>query len=118
MQDNLTEYLAANKKNLVLVYVLYLCSIVAPMLSLIGVVFAYIHQDTSNRMLSSHYLFLYRTFWISVILSVISFVTTIIFIGFIIYGLFSIWFIARMAFGLKYLVDNKEHPNPLTFFIK
>lgn len=118
MKDDLAEYLAANKKNLVVVYVLYLCSIVAPILSLVGVVFSYIHKDTSNHMLSSHYLFLYRTFWISVVLSVISFVTAIIFVGFVIYALLSIWFIVRIAFGLKYLVNNEAHPNPLTFFIK
>jgi len=118
MKDDLAEYLAANKKNLMIVYVLYLCSIVAPLLSVVGAVFAYIHKDTNNSMLSSHYLFLYRTFWISAFMSLISFVTTIIFIGVVIYALLFAWFIARVAFGFKYLVNNLAHPNPLTFFVK
>ena len=118
MNDNLVKYLEASKKNLTIVYVLYLCSIVAPLLSIVGGVVAYIHQDTNNSMLSSHYLFLYRTFWISALMSLISYVTTVMFFGVIIYGLLFIWFIVRVAFGFKCLMDNLPHPNPLTFLVK
>ena len=118
MNDSVAEYLEANKKNLTIVYVLYLCSIVAPLLSIVGAVFAYIYKNTNNTILSSHYLFLYRTFWISTVMSLISFVTTIVFIGVIIYVLLFVWFIIRVAFGFKCLMNNMAHPNPLTFLIK
>lgn len=41
MSDDIKEYLDPGKKNLILIYVLYLCGIIIPILPIIGVVFAF-----------------------------------------------------------------------------
>ena len=118
MNDEFAQYLGACKKNLVIVYLLYLCGIIAPLLLIIGTVFTYINKDTKDTILSSHYLFLYRTFWIGATMLLISVITTIIFVGIIIYALLFIWFIIRVGFGFRCLMNNYPHPNPLTFMIR
>lgn len=118
MNDEIKEYFAASKKNLIAIYMLYLCGVVAPVLPLIGVILAYINKDIKDKILASHYTFVIRTFCIGLVGMIISIVTTIILIGPILYVMIVIWFVIRIVIGFKYLVENIEYPNPLTFWIK
>ncbi|MFY9590316.1 DUF4870 family protein [Rickettsia endosymbiont of Halotydeus destructor] len=118
MDKQIKEYTNPGKKNLIIVYILFLCGIVAPLLAIVGAFFAYVNKDVSDRFLSSHYIFLFRTFWLAFIGYIISTVTMIILIGFILYCIIAIWFLLRLAVGFKYLLNDWPHPNPETFWIK
>jgi uncharacterized membrane protein len=118
MNDEIKEYLQAGRKNLIVIYVLYLCGIIVPLLPIIGVISAYLNKNSYDRIYQSHYIFLIRTFLFGLGGIVVSQIATIIFIGPLIYFAVLIWFIARIVIGFKYLIDNKEHPNPLTFLIR
>ena len=118
MDKEIKQYIQAGKKNLTMLYILYLCGIVAPLLPVIGAIFAYLNKDIKDKMLASHYIFIFRTFYIGFIGIIISFITTIIFIGPLLYICVVIWFILRIAFGFKYLLNDMPHPNYMTFWIK
>ncbi len=127
MNDDLKQYLLAGKKNLVLIYILYLCGFVAPIFPLIGAVMAYLHKDCSDYFCRSHYIFTLRTFVISLGAFILSFIITLVFISLIpvlafiapvSYFLLTGWFILRVAVGFKYLVEDKAHPNPKTWLIR
>jgi uncharacterized membrane protein len=112
MDKEIKKYINAGKTNLIVIYILFLCGVVAPLLPIIGAVFAYINKDIKDRLLASHYTFILRTFCIGFIGIIISMITTIILIGPF------VWFILRIAIGLKYLLNDTGHPNYMTYWIK
>jgi uncharacterized membrane protein len=118
MDKEVRKYIAAGRTNLVVIYILFLCGIVAPLLPIIGAVFSYINKDIKNKYLSSHYIFIWRTFWIGFAGMMISIITTIILIGPVLYICLLVWFILRIAMGFKYLLNGVEHPNYMTYWIK
>ncbi|XVN42317.1 MAG: hypothetical protein RCG15_06695 [Candidatus Rickettsia vulgarisii] len=119
MDKALKKYIISGRGNLIMVYILFLCGIVAPLLPVIGVIFAYINKDVQDRNLSSHYIFLIRTFWVALIGSLVSACTLfILFLGALIYLCLLSWYILRVAIGLKYLLNSSGHPNYMTYWIK
>jgi len=118
MDKEIKQYMQAGKKNLTVLYILYLCGVVAPLLPLIGAIFAYVNRDVADRYLATHYTFILRTFCIGLVGIVITFITTIIFIGPILYIALVIWFLLRIIIGFKYLLNDTAHPNCKTFWIK
>ena len=118
MNDDIKEYLQPGRKNLIVIYILYLCGIIVPLLPIIGAISAYLNKNSFDKTYQSHYIFLLRTFCFGVGGIFLSMITTIIFIGPLIYFAVLIWFIARIVIGFRYLIDNREHPNPLTFLIR
>lgn len=118
MNDEVKQYLQPGKKNLILMYILYLCGVVMPLFPLVGMVVSSINREVGDKVLASHYLFLLRTFGLGLIGFIISYIIPLAFINILLYIVVSLWFILRVSVGLKYLVDNLAHPNPLTFWIK
>lgn len=118
MDKQIKEYVLGGKKNLIIVYMLYLCGVAAPILPIIGVVFVYINKDTTDKFTSSHYIFLFRSFCLGLLGYIISFIATFIIIGIALHFALAIWFILRIALGFKYLLEDKAHPNPMTYWIK
>jgi uncharacterized membrane protein len=99
------------------IYILYLIGIVVPLTSLVGVVMAYINRNNAPHWLKTHYTFQIRTFWIGLLYSVISYITTVVIVGFILLlGLF-IWLIVRCVKGMQYLERQEAVPNPETWLI-
>ncbi len=117
MDKQLKEYTKSGKKNLIVVYILYLCGIVAPILPLIGVLFAYINKDKGDNFAVSHYVFLFRTFCLSVLAWSICFIFTFI-IGIVLNFILAVWYILRVAIGFKYMIEGQAYPNPMTYWIK
>lgn len=117
MNDELKEYLQTGKKNLILIYVLYLCGIVAPVFPLIGVVIAYINKDTKDAFLSSHYIFIFRTFFIGFTALLFFYLPFLMIVGWLFYIILICWFLIRTTVGLKYVSADKPHPNPNTYWI-
>jgi uncharacterized membrane protein len=118
MNDEIKQYLHAGKKNLIAIYILFLCGMVIPVLPVIGVIIAYINKDVKDTFLSSHYIFIIRTFCIAFIGLLVSMITMFIFIGPVLYFIVWAWSVARIVTGLKYLSDNTGHTNPMTYWIK
>ncbi|KHO02366.1 putative membrane protein [Rickettsia felis str. Pedreira] len=114
MDKHLKEYTESGKKNLIVVYILYLCGVVAPPLPLIGVVFAYINKDKADNFAASHYVFLFRTFCFAAIGWVICFTDIWIVLDFAL----AIWYILRIVIGFKYMIEDQAYPNPMTYWIK
>lgn len=118
MSEELKKYLEPGKKNIILIYILYLSGFIFPILPLLGGAFAYANKSHSNKIWQSHYLFALRTFCICIIAFILSLITSSTFIGMIIYILAIIWFVMRSVVALQFLLQNLPHPNPLTFWIK
>ncbi|MDG1436481.1 MAG: hypothetical protein P8P83_01675 [Rickettsiaceae bacterium] len=118
MQDTVKEYLEPGKKNLILIYVLFLLGSFLPLFPIIGAVLAYANTNNTNLMLRSHYVFAFRTFWLSIIGFCISFITAFIFIGILLYMIVFVWVVVRSIIALQYVLSDSTHPDPLTFWIK
>ncbi len=118
MDKQLKEYTESGKKNLIVVYILYLCGIVAPILPLIGVFFAYLNKDKGNNFATSHYIFLFRTFCLVFSDGSCVLIFTFIVIGVVLYFILAVWYILRVAIGFKYMIEDQAYPNPMTYWIK
>ncbi len=120
MNQEIIEYIKAGKKQLIVVYIMYLCGIVAPLLAIIGAVFSYIHRNNDEKFLSTHYLFLFYTFVYGASASILHNLLTLIpttsftmfLINVILYTCIIAWFLLRVTIGLRYLISNLPHPNP------
>ncbi|MBL4637773.1 MAG: hypothetical protein JKY76_00255 [Proteobacteria bacterium] len=100
-----------------IIYILYLVGMVMPVLTVIGLVMAYVNRKSTDDWLNSHYQFQIRTFWLGLLFSMISGLLTIIFIGYFFLLVTALWFIIRCVKGLKYLDQQQAHPNAVTWMI-
>lgn len=108
----------ANDTNTVkVIYILYLVGILIPVMSIIGVVVAYVFRGDANNTVQSHYTFQIRTFWISLLFQLIGWLTIFIGIGWLVLALWVIWLIVRCVKGLRVVSKNLPYPNPQTWLI-
>ena len=115
MSDEIKQFLDPGKKNLIFIYILYLCGIIVPILPIVGAVFAFVNKTNSNKLHQSHYyIFAFRSFCFAIAVALVAMITTLIFIGPILYMLIFIWFVARSIVALQYLLEEQPHPNTLT----
>lgn len=91
------------------VYILYLCSYVALGISfLIGAILAYVKRnDAQGTIFYSHFQYQIKTFWYSVLLNVLGFITTLLGVGWLILIGTWIWVLYRSILGLTRCLDNK-----------
>lgn len=118
ISEQIKEYIQPGKKNVILIYVLYLAGFLFPVLPLIGAAFSYANKSHQNKMLYTHYIFAFRSFCFCALGLFASFVATFIFIGPLIYVVVLVWFIVRSIIALQFLFQDKPHPAPLTLWIK
>lgn len=98
----------AKKQLTLIIYVLYACSFIVGITSIAAIIVNYIKQDeVRGTWLESHFRWQIRTFWYSVLWSVLGFITTFILIGWLVLFATAIWFIYRLVRGILNLVDNK-----------
>ena len=95
-----------------IIYILYLIGIIIGITTIIGIVLAYINKNDSEDWLKSHYQFQIRTFWISVLYTVIGVILTFVIVGYLVILFWVIWLIVRCVKGMDYLNKNQAHPNP------
>ena len=62
--------------------------------------------------------FIILSFCIGVVGLILSTITTIIFIGPVLYIGLVVWYILRVALGFRYLLNDSAHPNYMTYWIK
>ena len=100
-------------ENVKLIYILYLIGLIFGITAIIGVVMAYVNKDDAQPdWLKSHYEFLIGTFWKGLIIGIAGALLSVIFIGFLIILFLYVWLILRCVKGMKYLSEEKPHPNP------
>ena len=95
-----------------IIYILYLAGLVTGITTLIGVVMAYIYRDTAPDWLKTHYQFQIRTFWIMLLYAIIAGLLMMVFIGFLLFLVLTVWWIIRCVKGLNLLGQRAAYPNP------
>lgn len=108
------EKLASLKTLNHVTYALYALSLLGfGTTAIVAIVLNYIKRDDARgTWLESHFSWQIRTFWWSVVWAVVGFVTMIILIGWVVWGVASIWFIYRIAKGWLNLNEGKPMPLP------
>jgi len=95
-----------------IIYILYLVGIVVPLVSIVGVVMAYVNKGEAPDWLQTHYRFQIRTFWIGFLYASIGVATTVILVGYLILLFCLIWFIVRCVKGMSSLDKTQPVPDP------
>ena len=80
MSEEIKKYLQPGKNNIVFIYLLFLGGLMFPILSFLGGVFAYVNKSNHNKVLQTHYLFAFNTFFICVINFILSLMINFVFI--------------------------------------
>ena len=94
-------------------YVLYALNLIFGITAIGGLIVAYIKRgDVAGTILESHFTWLIRTFWISLIGGIIGMVLTLAFIGWFVLLAVTIWYIWRVAKGWLKLNDGEALPDP------
>ena len=111
------EWLEPGPTNAQLIYILYFLAFVVGITAIIGVILAYVNRGKAGSYVESHYTWLIRTFWIGILFSVISFVLSIVFIGFLLAVATVIWVVIRLVKGLQALGRGEPIADPQTWWI-
>src|SRR4029079_13969692 len=90
----------ATRKIAYLIYVLYLCSVLLPILPIVGVIVGYVFENDAKAYLKSHYHYIVRSFWIGILYFLFAIASLIIVIGIVLVPLCMIWWLIRVAKGL------------------
>ena len=117
MRNKINTYLQPGKKNITLIYILYLIGLMNPMTPFVGGVFAYANKSSHNKLWQSHYLFALKNFYIYMVWFVLSLIKNLIFMGFVLYIAVFVRLVIRSMFALRFLFQDLPYPNPSTFWI-
>lgn len=91
-----------------LVYLLQALSFVLGVTSIIGVVVNYVRlDDVRGTWLESHFVWQIRTFWFQMLWGLVGLVTSVVLIGFLIWGVAYLWVIYRVVKGWINLADDR-----------
>jgi len=111
------RWLEPGSTNALVIYILYLASLVIGVTGIVGLVLAYINRGKAGGIVESHYTFLIRTFWIGLLYALISAVLMFVIIGFLLMFAVAVWFIARCILGLQALQRGEAVKNPESWFL-
>lgn len=91
-----------------IVYVLQGLSLLLGITAVIGVLINYLRLDTvEGTWLESHFTWQIRTFWFQLLWGLIGLLTSVVLIGFLVWGLVYLWTIYRVAKGWLNLADKR-----------
>ncbi len=97
------------------VYVLYLASLLIGITALVGVIIAYVNRSSAPEWLEQHYRFQIRTFWIGLLYAFVGAVTSVILIGWLILLFTLVWFIIRCVKGMMFLNKREAPTDPASW---
>ncbi len=102
------EALENNTRLTHIIYALYAAGFFTGITWIVAIVMNYVkREDMVGTILESHFTWQIRTFWWSLLWTVIGCVLSIILIGFFVLGINAIWVIYRLAKGWINLNDGK-----------
>lgn len=109
MATNVVNTPNADVKNYVFIaYVTYAVGLLILFTPVVGVIMAYVKRDEAQGSIyASHIDYLIKTFWVSLVGTVLGTFTTLILIGWLILLVTAIWFIYRVVIGLIKLNEDK-----------
>ena len=99
------------------VYALYLVGLLNGLTAVVGVILAYVSKGAAPEWMQSHYIFQIRTFWLSLLFTVIGGVLTMVGIGFVILAAVWVWTAVRCIIGLSWLLKGQAYPTPRNWMI-
>ncbi|PTE11288.1 DUF4870 family protein [Mesorhizobium helmanticense] len=111
------RWLEPGPTNALVIYILYLASLVIGISGIVGIVLAYINRGKSGGFVESHYTFLIRTFWIGLLYALISVVLMMAVVGIVLMFAVGVWFIARCILGIQALQRGEPVKNPESWFL-
>lgn len=98
---------------LMVTYVLYALGFFFGVSAIAGVIINHIKLgECEERFAYSHHRWLMRTFWFALLWFVVCSALTVVFIGFIGYGILTIWYIYRLVRGALALAEQRPLPMP------
>ncbi|MGC0372261.1 MAG: hypothetical protein DGJ47_000970 [Rickettsiaceae bacterium] len=127
MTEEIKKFIDPGKKNIIMIYVLYILGNITAILPLVGAVFAFVHMGHENILFRTHYQFAFRTFVLSLAATVLLFVLSTImlfispalnFISMLLYVGIFVWFVLRSIFAIRFIMEDQAHPNPMTLSVK
>jgi len=99
------------KRVTTLIYALYGASIIFGMTIFVAIIMNYVKRpDARGTFLESHFTWQIRTFWFTLVLSLLGLFTAVLGIGVIILIVLFFWFIYRIVKGWLRLNDNLPMP--------
>ena len=106
---NVVNTPSSDVKNYVFIaYVTYAVGLLILFTPIVGVIMAYVKRDEAQGSIyASHIDYLIKTFWVSLVGTVLGTFTTLILIGWLILLVTAIWFIYRVVIGLIKLNEDK-----------
>lgn len=106
---NVVNTSSSDVKNYVFIaYVTYAVGLLILFTPVVGVIMAYVKRDEAQGSIyASHIDYLIKTFWVSLVGTVLGTFTTLILIGWLILLVTAIWFIYRVVIGLIKLNEDK-----------
>ena len=112
MATNVVNKPNSDVKNYVFIaYVTYAVGLLILFTPVVGVIMAYVKRDEAQGSIyASHIDYLIKTFWVSLVGTVLGTFTTLILIGWLILLVTAIWFIYRVVIGLIKLNEDKPVP--------
>lgn len=109
MTTNVVNTPSSDVKNYVFIaYVTYAVGLLILFTPVVGVIMAYVKRDEAQGTIyASHIDYLIKTFWVSLVGTVLGTFTILILIGWLILLVTAIWFIYRVVIGLIKLNEDK-----------
>lgn len=96
-------------------YVLYLVGLLIGPATLVGLIMAYVAKGDAPEWAQTHYRWLIRTFWISLVWGVIGVVTAFLVIGYVILLVGVVWYLVRVIRGFVAMQKKQPIANPASW---
>lgn len=98
-----------------LVYILYFVGFLVGVTTIAGLIVAYLKRGEASPEAASHFTFQIRTFWIGFLFYVISAITMLILVGYLLALATFIWMLIRLIKGFMAAGEGKPIANPATW---
>jgi uncharacterized membrane protein len=96
-------------------YVIYLGGLIIPILTIVGLIMAYINRGDAAPWIAGHYRWLIRTFWISLLWGVACGILMIVHIGWILLLVAAMWSLVRVVRGFSAALKKQPIANPASW---
>jgi uncharacterized membrane protein len=111
------KWLEPGPQNALVIYILYLVGFAIGITAIIGVVMAFLSRGKAGGFVESHYTWQIRTFWIALVVSIVSAILFRAGFGFLLMLALAVWVIVRVVKGILALNKNEPIPNPTSWWI-
>ena len=100
------------------IYALHIAGVVTGGFTcLIAAILAYVSRKDAPEWLASHYEFQIRTFWLALLMSLVSGVLTVVGIGIVMLVAVGLWVVVRSVVGLSALLKGQPYPTPKNWML-